>query len=379
MLRGALDTINIGCIGTGNRCRFLLARLRKLPRVKIVALCDVWDAALAETRPLAEPDAIVTKDYRRVLDRPDVDAVVIATTDHWHTPIAVDACAAGKDVYVEKPLTHNLAEGPSILAAHQRYQRIVQVGMQQRSMPQFQKARELIRSGALGTIHKVDISWNRNNPRIRGPLGVDPKSVDWDRFLGKVSYRPFDEFQFRRWNWFWDFGGGHLTNLLVHYMDVANWFLSLKNPATAVTVGEYFQDRETREIPDTVQTMLSYPSQKVQVHFEATSVNANKGASMEFMGTEATLYVDRGRYEIRAEHNRKIAQPDMVIGEGPRGLDFYPDPDGEMLHLQNWVECLRSRKTPNATIEDGVRACEGPHLGNISLRSGKVVHWSAAT
>src|SRR5690606_1302422 len=133
--------------------------------VKIVAVCDVWEQSLAEGKKLADPRAAATKQYRELLDRRDIDAVLIGTPDHWHVPITIDACAAGKDVYVEKPLTHELSEGAAVIEAQNKHKRVVQVGMQQRSMPQIQKGRELIRSGALGTIHKIHLTWNRNAAR----------------------------------------------------------------------------------------------------------------------------------------------------------------------------------------------------------------------
>src|SRR5262249_40252757 len=161
-------------------------------------------------------------------DRKDIDAVVIGTPDHWHVRMTVDACAAGKDVYVEKPLTHDLAEGKEVIEAQNRHQRIVQVGTQQRSMPHISKAGELLRQGRGGRVVKVHMSWNRNSERVRrGPLNIDPKSLDWKAFLGGAREQPFDEYRFRNWRWFWDFGGGIFTDLMVHWVDVAHWLLDL--------------------------------------------------------------------------------------------------------------------------------------------------------
>ena len=186
----------------------------------------------AASSPTRRPFA--TKDYQELLDRKDIDAVLIGSPDHWHVPMTIDACAAGKDVYVEKPLTHDLAEGPG---GHRRRRtsnkRIVQVGTQQRSMPHFQKAREMLKAGRLGKVHKVHLTWNRNATASgrRSPLGIDPKQVDWKAFLGNAPDQPFDEYRFRNWRWFWDFGGGIFTDLMVHFIDVAHWFLDLDHPA----------------------------------------------------------------------------------------------------------------------------------------------------
>ena len=227
----ANETVNVGCIGTGGRCRHLMRALAGIQGVRVTAVCDVWDVNLAEGKKLADPAATTSRDFRQLLDRSDVDAVLVATPDHWHVPITVAACAAGKDVYVEKPLTHDLAEGPAAIEAQNRHQRIVQVGTQQRSMPHIQKAREILKSGQLGEIDKVHLTWNRNTPRwSRDKQGVDPTSVDWKQFLGGAKQQPFDEYRFRHWRWFWDFGGGILTDLMVHWLDVAHWFLDLEHP-----------------------------------------------------------------------------------------------------------------------------------------------------
>ena len=373
----ANEEISIGCIGVGGRCQRLMQALAQIKGVRQIALCDVWDAHLEKAKPLAEAGAFVTKNYHELLARDDLDAVVIGAPDHWHSRMAIDALAAGKHVYVEKPLTHDISQGAAVIEAEQRLGKIVQVGMQQRSMPQFQKAREIVRSGQLGKIHKVHLTWNRNTPRHqRNKLGVDPASVDWKSFLGSAPEQPFDEYRFRNWRWFWDFGGGILTDLMVHYIDVANWFLELGEPASAVTIGDHFMTAGLWETPDTIQTLIRYPGQETQVYFEGTFSSARNGAMLEFMGTEATLYLDRGRYEIHPERNKPIAYSEMVIGEGPRGADFYAQPDGELLHLSNWIECIRSGARPNAPAAAGVSAVQGAHLGNLAYRRQGAAQWS---
>src|SRR5947208_2658254 len=194
----ANEAITVGCIGTGGRCRRLMQSLATIPGVKIAAVCDIWDFHLEEGKKLAQPGEFAKKDYRALLDLKYVDAVLIGTPDHWHVPITVDACAAGKDVYVEKPLTHDLLEGARVIEAQNRNSRIVQVGTQQRSMPHLQKAYQIVKSGQLGEIHKVHLTWNRNQPRSARPnLSIDPKTVDWERFLGTAKDQPFDEYRFR--------------------------------------------------------------------------------------------------------------------------------------------------------------------------------------
>jgi predicted dehydrogenase len=379
----ANETLNIGCIGTGGRCRQLMTALGHVPGTKIVAVCDIWDANLERGRSLADSRAFATKDHHKLLERRDVDAVIIGAPDHWHVPLTIDALAAGKHIYCEKPLTHRIEEGETVLAAQNQHpELIVQVGMQQRSMPQFLKAYEIVRSGVLGEICKVHLTWNRNQNRgPKGSYGVDPRSVDWKRFLGKAPDQPFDEYRFRNWRWFWDFGGGIFTDLMVHYVDVAHWFLDLEHPEVAVSLGTNFMKGDLWQTPDTVQTVLRYPGRGVQVYFEGTFSNARNGAMLEFMGSNATLYLDRGRYEIYPERNKKLALPasemQMILGPHARGQDFYLEVPGEVLHLANWIECIRERKQPRAPVEQGVRSAAAAHLANQALRTNHLAHWNA--
>jgi predicted dehydrogenase len=372
----ANDTIEVACIGTGGRCRQLMSRLPMIPNVRIAAVCDIWDAHLEAGRKLADPRALTATDYRTLLDRQDIDAVLIGSPDHWHVPMTADACAAGKDVYVEKPLTHDVSEGPRVIAAQQRSGSIVQVGTQQRSMPHLQEARDIVRSGELGQVHKIHLTWNRNVPRWAKPdYQIDPASVRWKQFLGNAPEQPFDEYRFRNWRWFWDFGGGIFTDLMVHWIDTAYWMLDMDPPALAMSIGDHFKTAGLWETPDTVQTLLSYPQQQLQAYFEGTFVNHRNRAMIEYMGTEATLYCDRGRYEVIPEAGSRVQARARVDDQrGPRGADFFDAVDGELYHLTNWIECVRSRAEPACPVSEGVRAAAAAHLANESLRSGQVAH-----
>jgi predicted dehydrogenase len=370
----ANDTLQVACLGTGGRTRHLMQALKKIPNVRMSAVCDIWDVALAEGAKLADPKAAQSKEFRRLLERKDIDAVVIGTPDHWHVPMTVAACEAGKDVYVEKPLTHDLKEGQAVIEAQNRNKRIVQIGTQQRSMPHIQKAREILKAGGIGRVYKVHLTWNRNAGRVqRGRLNIDPKTVDWKAFLGNAREQPFDEFRFRHWRWFWDFGGGLLTDLMVHWIDVAHWFMDVEHPIEATAMGDHFQSKGVWETPDTIQCLLKYPT--FQAYFEGTFANARNGSMIEFMGSDATLYIDRGRYEVIPERTRRVEAQQLVLGSGPRGADFYDKPDGELLHLGSWVECVRSRKKANCPAEAGVSAASAAHLGNIAYRGKKVAEW----
>lgn len=372
----ANETIQVGCIGTGGRCQQLMRTLQAIPGVRITAVCDIWETNLERGLELAASGAHATKDYTELLENSEVDAVIIGTPDHLHTPITIDACVAGKDVYVEKPLTHNRAEGQAVIDAQNTCQRIVQVGMQQRSMPHLVEARDLLASGLLGDIRKVHLTWNRNQARaIGGGESINPATVDWGRFLGKAPEQPFDGYRFRNWRWFWDFGGGIFTDLMVHQIDIAHWFLGLDHPINAASIGNFFSNKGLWETPDTVQTIMQYEEPETQVYFQGTFFNARYRAMMEYMGSEATLYCDRGRYEILPEPGKDVEHRQQILGSGPRGLDFYDKPDGELLHLGNWLECIRSREKPNAPAEAGVAAADAAHLANAALREGNTVHW----
>jgi predicted dehydrogenase len=372
---GANERINIGLIGTGGRCRHLMQALVKVPNTRMTALCDIYEPHLEQAQKLAAPNAATFRDYHQLLARKDIHAVLIASPDHWHVPMTVDAMAAGKDVYVEKPLTHNLAEGRTVTDAAAKHKRVVQIGTQQRSMTHIRRAKELVDARRLGEIHKVHLTWNRNTDRVRrGPQNVDAKRLDWKRFLGNAPDQPFDDYRFRNWRWFWDFGNGILTDLMVHWIDVAHWILDLDHPLKAVTIGGNYTSRDVWQTPDTVQTLLVYPND-LQVYFEGTFCNARNGAMIEFMGTEATLYIDRGRFELIPEPRSKQKPEEMVLGTGPRGRDFYDRPDGELLHLTDWIDAIRNSRQPSAPVQAGVRAAAAAHLGNQAFRGNGVAEW----
>ena len=364
----ANETIQVGIIGSGGRARHLMKSLVQLDKVKIVHICDVWDVSRSEGMKMADKEAQPSHDARKIFDNKEIAAVLIGTPDHWHVPMTIGACKAGKDVYVEKPLTHDPAEGQAVIAAVRDSKRIVQVGTQQRSMPHIQKAKELVAAGRLGKVVKVRMSWNRNSDRVRkNPLGVKPEQVKWDAFLGNAPKQQFDEYCFRNWRWFWDFGGGIFTDLMVHWVDVAHYVLNVEQPEKAVSLGEFVTAKDVWETPDTVQTILNYPG-GLQMHFEGTFSNSNKGAHIEFLGSAMNLYVDRGRYELTPERGKPGVAEKLILGTGVPGLDFYDKPDGERLHLENWIDCIRTRKQPTSPVEAGVSAANAAHMANKSLR-----------
>jgi predicted dehydrogenase len=371
---GANERINVGLIGTGGRCRHLMTPLSRVPNVRITALCDVYEPNidLAQRTNVVAAEPFKTADYHALLARNDIDAVLIASPDHWHTPMTIDAMAAGKHVYVEKPLTHKPEEGRLILDALTRHRKIVQIGTQQRSMPHIVRARELVRAGRIGSVHKVHMTWNRNSDRVRrGPQNVDPTKLDWTRFCGNAPRQAFDDYRFRNWRWFWDFGNGILTDLMVHWLDVAHWILDANEPDRATTIGNFVTAQDVWQTPDTIQTLMQYPN-NLQMYFEGTFCNARNASMIELMGTEGTMYIDRGRFELIPEPRGNQRPEELILGDGPRGRDFYPRPDGELLHLTDWIDAIRANRQPSAPIAAGVSAAAAAHMANQAYRQNRI-------
>lgn len=366
------ETIRIGCIGTGGRCRTLMKSLLTIPNTSIVSISDIRQDALALAKAMTGDKVAMFSDYRKLLEDKNIDAVLIGSPDHWHVPMTIDAVAAGKDVYVEKPLTHSLEEGEKVIQAVRKSKQVVQIGTQQRSMEHIKKAKEAVAQGKIGKVYRVHMSWNRNSDRVKkGDPATNASNVNWKAFLGNVADQPFDDYKMRNWRWFWDFGGGIFTDLMVHWVDVAHWVLNLESPISAASLGTMVNAKGIWETPDMVQTILEYKD-GIHMFFEGGFSNARHGARIEFMGTEGTIYVDRGCFQIIPDWNRKIKTEELILGVGRRGADFYDKPDGEKLHLEDWISAMRSRKDPSTPVEAGVHAAAAAHLANKALRSGKV-------
>lgn len=371
----ANDTIGVGVIGCGGRARGrLMPRLKQMPGVRLVGVCDVFDPHRDAARHVAgDQEIFSTRYHEELLDRADVDAVLIAGPDHWHARHVIDACEAGKDVYVEKPLTHTLNEGDGVIAAANRHERIVQVGTQQRSMPHFAEARKLIEQGTLGRVRKVRMTWNRNFlPFQKRPFNIDPTQIDWERFVGPAPEQPLDAYRMANWRWFWDFGGGIFTDLMVHWHDAAVWMLGLGLPDTVASIGDHFATADAWQTPDTVNTLMRFEQAGFHVQFEGTFVASRHRAHMEIYGEDAALYLDRGRYELHPEPNRDMEPRQRILGEGGRGRDFYDEPDADTLHLADWIDATRERRKPLCPAEDGVTASAAAHLANVALREQRL-------
>ncbi len=363
---GANDRIRVGGIGTGSRGQYLLSNVAQLEGTEIVALCDVYEPHRLRAKSRYAPAASDTLDHREVLDRKDIDAVVVATPDHWHVPITIDAVRAGKDVYCEKPVTHSLAEGEPLIAAVKETRRVVQTGTQQRSWAHYLHAKELIDAGELGQVTFIRTYWYQNHiaNQDSGPE-IDTSKLDWKRFLGSASDRPFDADQYSHWRWYWDFGGGAMTDLFIHWVDVAQWYLADDMPksATATGVKALLQQRQT---PDTMSAALRYA--RAVVEFDSALLGYIEGGGLMIRGTKAAMRLHRSGYEVYAEvphYTEAFTTPPPVRKENsPR--------DGGLDHMKNFLDCVRSRNAPNASVEIGVAAARAGHVANLAMRGNGV-------
>ncbi len=365
---GANDRIQVGAIGTGSRCQYLLSVLNKVGSNDIVAVCDVYEPRRLEAQSKYAPNAHDYLAYRDVLDRPDIDAVVIGTPDHWHVPVTIDAVKAGKDVYCEKPVTHTIDEGEPLIAAVRESKRVVQTGTQQRSWEHYLQAKEIVTSGQLGKVTFIRTYWYQNHVANQnsGPA-VDTAKLDWKRFLGSASDRPFDADQFLHWRWYWDFGGGAMTDLFVHWVDVAHWFMGEDMPTRATATGTKALLKE-RQTPDTMSAALSYPSAVVE--FDSALLGYIEGGGLMFRGTKGAMRLHRSGFTVwneipRYSENFEPDNPTMQVKSKA---------DGGIAHMKNFLDCIRSRNAPNASVEIGVAAARAGHAANFALRGNGV--WS---
>jgi predicted dehydrogenase len=367
---GANDRIQIGAIGTGQRGQTLLGALNHLESNDIVALCDIYTPHLVTSKAAHAPNAQEYGDHRALLDRKDVDAVVIATPDHWHVPVLMDALHAGKDIYCEKPVTHTLEQGDPLVAAVGGSKSIVQIGLQQRSWEHFAQARDEIANGRLGQVTFIRTYWYQNHLTAGRPGNFDVSKLDWKRFLGSASDRPFDADQYANWRWYWDFGGGAMTDLFIHWVDVAHWIMGADSPSRATANGFTAVLRQ-RQTPDTMSAALAYPGHAM-VEFDCALLGYIEGGGLMIRGTKAAMRLWRGGFSVYQEFPRysENPQPSEPIMEVKSKID------GTVSHMKNFLECAASRKTPNAPIEVGVSAARAGHVANLAMRGSGV--WNRA-
>ena len=353
---GANDKIQLGLIGAGGRGTYVCKVFNDSKQVNVAAVAEVWGDRLDKTLT-TYPGAKGFSEHRKLLEMKSLDAVLIATPDHWHAGCAIDALNAGKDVYVEKPLTLKIEEGPAIVKAARVNDRVCQVGMQQRSGSHYLQAKkDYIDSGKLGKITLARTWWHGNGAHLqKAPpaLATKPSNLDWARFLGPVKWRDYDPQQYYNFRAFLDFGGGQVTDLFTHWIDVVHMFMEQDDPISAVAAGGVYHYNDGRTAPDTIHVLLEYPK-KWTATFEATLAPGIKGAAVEICGTDGRLYIARG--ESQFWPNERNAQPTIVKTTVDQTIE----------HVQNFLDCMRSRKRPNGDVYIGHRSAQASHLGNIA-------------
>jgi predicted dehydrogenase len=375
----------IGCGGMGNAN---LEDFMRADEVTVVALCDVDESHLETTGDKVEKQfdkrPKTSKDFHAVIDDKEIDAVIIATPDHWHAIPFVYACMAGKDVYCEKPISHNILEGRAMVSAARRYKRVTQIGTQQRSGEHFRKACELVRAGKLGRV-SLTKTWNLAN-ESPGGMGKPedqesaPSGVDYDRWLGPAPKRKFNPLRFHgSFRWFFDYAAGMIGDWNVHLQDIIHWGMDVTAPKSVHASGGKFALDDIRDTPDTMVVTYEFEGPKgpfLQVYEmrkgNARGIGGDPGHGMQFHGTDATLYVDRGGFEVYPESEGQGSDKKERAPAVKSGGSYQHWP-----HVQNFLACVRSRAKCTSDIETGHTSTVVCHLGNISLKVGRKIYWNA--
>ena len=391
---GANDRVAVGFIGYGLIGAEHVHDFKNQRDVDMAAMCDVYQPRLEQGVVACGGQAKAYRDFRRLLDNKSVDAVVVSTPDHWHALITMMACAAGKDVYVEKPMTLFVREGRWMTDVARRHKRVVQVGTQQRSGLHYQKARELVRSGYIGKVVSARMGAFRNvMPGFgRPPENTAPSDLDYDLWLGPAPARPYSPHRaLYHFRWFWDYSGGQMTNLAAHEIDVVQWFLGVKGPSAVSSAGGRFALEDDGETPDTQDALLEYPGFTAAWAQREASAGRRGGAGLEFFGTKGSLVIGRGGFEVVADMKTDPSNSIPVFQGHPAGGPQHsstkperwieplkqPGSSAEQfdLHVRNFLDCIKTRARPIADVEDGHQVATACHLANISLRTGRKVRW----
>lgn len=400
---GANDRINLGWIGCGGRGHYVMGLMLQNPNVELGAVCDVYEAHASQGKKLAGARCRTYRDFRKLLEQKDIDAVLIATPDHWHSITATLACQADKDVYTEKPLAYTIKEGRAMVNAARRYNRVVQTGTQHRSAPHLREVERILQSGQLGPVHFVRV-WNYLNLSPEGigraPDSTPPSGLDWDFYLGPAPAVPFNKNRFlETYRWFWDYAGGMATDFGTHRFDTIHQVMHVDSPLAVSGWGHRYELKDGADVPDALQITYEYPG--FILSYEASMLNGHgvggrtpgmkyynargkddRPHGMAFYGTKGSLFADRIGFEIYPEPNAESG-PGAVkyTGSSPEGFRMERSeaagPDATGLHVKNFLECVRSRQKPAADVEIGHRSTIVPHLGNIAIRTGHKLHWDA--
>jgi predicted dehydrogenase len=356
------DRVSLGIIGVRNQGQALATSMAALPDVEVAAVCDVDQNLRPAIHAVEEIQGRPPRwehDFRRLLDDRALDAVVIATPDHWHATMAILACQAGKDVYIETPVSHSLDEGRRMVEAARKHGRVVQSGLQQRSGAHFQSAIELVKSGKLGKVSLAK-AWTVHRRKSIGfrKDSATPDGVNYDLWLGPAPSRPFNANRFHyNWHWFWDYGSGELGNWGAHMLDLARWGLGVELPARVSASGGKFHLNDDQQTPDTLCVQYSYPGKSIVWEHRLWSTRGIEGRSTAaaFYGELGTLIVDRGGWKVY-DHKETLSSDTSEQSQA---------------HHRNFIDCLRTRATPTADIEIGQVSSALCHLGNVAYRLGR--------
>jgi predicted dehydrogenase len=392
---GANERVRVGFIALGNRGDQVLDAFLKQTDCEVPAICDIYQPYLDFASKKIGTAPKQFKDYRKLIELKDLDAIAVNTPDHWHALQMIEACAAGKDVYVEKPLALTINEGRAMVNAARKYNRVTQVGIHRRSAQFVKEACEIVRSGYLGKVMMVRAFHIQNEwPKGIGnpPDEQPPADFDWEAWLGPAPKRAYNKNRtFYRFRWFWDYSGGQLTNFGVHYVDAIHWGLGVDAPLSVTALGGRLAIQDNREIPDTLEVVWMYPNNTL-VTF--TQINANSHAAglnrgeIEFRGTKGTLYLQSNGYEVVPDN----ISPNEFFARSPldRSMDRWNKGAAPQLepkkgtgdadtkhHARNFLDCVKSRAKTNCDIETGHRSTSAPLIGNIALKTKTQLEWDA--
>lgn len=365
-LLGANDKIRAGVIGSGGRGRYLAANFKEVG-AEVSAVCDVYEPNLELGLKAASTGAKPYGNYKRLLENKDIDVVVVATPDHWHAQMVIDAVEAGKDVYVEKPMAHTIEDGDRIIAAVRRTKRVVQVGMQRRSYPVFQEAKQIFETGALGDVRLVQ-GWWLNNQKSLSERKLEGK-LDWNQWLGTAPKKPVDPKVFFNWYYFWDYSGGLMVGQAAHVIDAIHWFMNSTKPI-AVTCAGGQVNLAGAEVPETTCMTIEYPENYLAVFtvgYKAMHYNPVNDQVKQFHGSKARFDVGREGFSLYPESNDLDMKP-TIQKRLPGSFE-----SATRAHIRNFLECTQTRKDPNATVEMGQATNRVLCMAMQALRTGRRV------
>ena len=378
--QGANERIRVGCIGVANRGGQLIDGLKPHGDMEIVALCDVDRQILEGAVERTGVTPALYGDYREILDRDDIDAVVIATPDHWHALQTIHSCEAGKDVYVEKPLSMTVVEGRKMVEVARRTNHVVQVGLHRRSSTMYRELAEFIQSGGIGEVTTASCYRLSNMyPSGIGKMATEepPEHLDWDMWLGPRAYRPYQPnihpYKFRWWKSY----SSQIGNWGVHYFDLFRWLLNEEGPVGVCSMGGIYAVEDDRTIPDTMQSVFELPSGKLVI-FGQYEANGNpifaQKSEIEIRGSKGTLYAHGSGYTVVPERGGQF-QDNTPRMEPMVGNDQGNNRDLTSSHMRNWLDCIKSRERPHCDVEDGHKSTIFAHLGKISLETRARLEW----